>query len=141
MPSSGQEVGCGVTTSLVDEGWAATAFVIAGLTEAALGASRVFGAGVFGLAFSLVGVTVGFRASVTWEGLGFGAEGGGAALTTHPTRTTWLHPSPSSICSSEGSTCFAFGAGNLPVVVLFWPRSGARFARAALASFHFTQPR
>jgi hypothetical protein len=61
---------------LVDEGWAATAFVTAGLTEAALGAAGVFGAGFLGLAVLLVGVTIGFRASVTWGvmGLGTGEE-------------------------------------------------------------------
>jgi hypothetical protein len=61
MPSSSEEVVCWVTTSLVDEGWAVTAFVTAGLTEAALGAAGVFGAGFLGLAVLLVAVTIGFR--------------------------------------------------------------------------------
>jgi hypothetical protein len=132
MPSSG-EVGRGVTTSLVNDSCAATGFATAGLTEAALGAVEVFGAGFSGLAVLLVG---GFCAFVSWEVMGLGAGGGGAALTTRPPRTTLLHPASSSNCSSEDSARV-----DLAVMVFLRPRSGARFARAALASFHFTQPR
>jgi hypothetical protein len=49
MSSSG-EVRREVTTSLANDGCAATGFVPAGLTEAALGAAGVFGAGFSGLA-------------------------------------------------------------------------------------------
>jgi hypothetical protein len=87
MPSSG-EVGRGVTTSFVDDGFAATGFATAGLTEAALGAAGVFGAGFSCLAVLLVGVTIGFCAFVRCEVMGLGAGGGGEALTTRPPRTT-----------------------------------------------------
>jgi hypothetical protein len=86
MPSSG-EVGRGVTTDL-DDGCAATGFATAGLTEAALGAAGVFGAGFSGLAVLMVGVTIGFSAFVSCGVMGLGAGGRGAALTTHTPRTT-----------------------------------------------------
>ena len=63
------------------------------------------------------------------------------ALATRPPLTTWFHPSPSSICSAEGLARWAFGAAGWPVAMLFRLRSGACFARDALASYHFTQPR
>jgi hypothetical protein len=63
------------------------------------------------------------------------------AFTTRPPRTTWLHPSARSICSAEGPARLTFGAAWLLVAVLLWLCSGARFAKAAFASFHFTQPR
>jgi hypothetical protein len=63
------------------------------------------------------------------------------ALTTRLPRMTWLHLSPRSICSAEGSARLAFGAAWLLVAVLLRLCSGARFAKAAFASFHFTQPR
>jgi hypothetical protein len=63
------------------------------------------------------------------------------ALTIRPPRTTWLQPSPRSICSAEGPACVEFGAAGLLVVVFLLPRTGARFEIAAFDSFHFTQPR
>jgi hypothetical protein len=63
------------------------------------------------------------------------------ALTIRPPRTTWFHPSPRSIYSAEGPARLAFGVGRLLVAVLLRLCSGARFTKAAFASFHFTQPR
>ena len=63
------------------------------------------------------------------------------ALTTRPPRTTWFHPSPKSICPAEGLARWAFGAAGWPTATLFRLRSGACFATAAFASFHFTHPR
>jgi hypothetical protein len=62
-------------------------------------------------------------------------------LTTSPPRTTWFHPSPMFICSAEGPTRLAFCAALLLVAVLLRLCSGARFAKAVFASFHFTQTR
>jgi hypothetical protein len=58
---------------LVKDGCAATGFATAGLTEAALRAAGVFGAGFSGLAVLLVGVTIGFRGFVNCEVMGLGA--------------------------------------------------------------------
>jgi hypothetical protein len=132
MPSSG-EVGRGVTTSLVADGCSATGFATAGLTEAALGVAGVFGAGFTGLAVLMVGVTIGFSAFVSCGVMGRGA--GGTALATRPPRTTLLHPAAAN-CSSEDSAWV-----DLAVMVFLRSRSGARFAKAALASFHLTQSR
>jgi hypothetical protein len=75
----------------------ATAFVTTGLTETALGAAGVFGAGFSGLAVLPVGVTIGFRAFVSWEVMGLGVRGEGAALTTRPLgrRGSTTHQIPS----------------------------------------------
>jgi hypothetical protein len=73
MPSSG-EVGRGVTTSVGNDGCAATGFATAGLTEAALGAAGVSGAGFSGLAVLRAGVTIGFSAFVSCEVMGWEKE-------------------------------------------------------------------
>jgi hypothetical protein len=63
---------------------------------------------------------------------------------------TWSNSGPASSCSSVGTVCpFAtglagadLGAGRREETPSFWPRSPcARFAAAALASFHLLQPR
>jgi hypothetical protein len=57
------------------------------------------------------------------------------ALTTRPPRTTWVQPGPRISCSAV-----SFGAAGLGALPSLLP-IGVRFASAALASYHFTQPR
>ena len=64
--------------------------------------------GFLGLASSLVEGTLGCSgAFVTFlgEGLECALADGVETLATRPPRTTWFHPSPSSICSAEGLAC------------------------------------
>jgi len=65
----------------------------------------------------------------------------GSGLDNTPPRTTLFHHLPRSICSTEGPARCSFVAVRWAVAAFFWPRSGACFASAAFASFHFTQPR
>ena len=62
-------------------------------------------------------------------------------LSVHPLGRCVCSPSPRSICSAEGLACWAFGEASWPVTTLFRLRSGASFARANLAFFHFKQVR
>jgi hypothetical protein len=61
---------------------------------------------------------------------------------TRPPRTTWFQPCPKLSCSAVGSGRCAFGVaeglGALPTLLR---TVGARLTSAALASFHFAQPR
>ena len=59
-------------------------------------------------------------------------------LTTRPSFTTYLHPSPRSISSAEGPARLTFGAADW-LMAAEQHSAGACFAKAALASFHFTQ--
>jgi hypothetical protein len=112
------------------------------VTAAFLGAADVLGSAFSGFAFFIVVVTGGsLGAFVTVWGFRLGVGEGVLALTTRPPRPTWLHPSPKSLCSAEGSTRLAFGAAGWLVATVWRLRAGVRFGRAALASFHFTQPR
>jgi hypothetical protein len=135
----------GTTSSRVG-GLAATVLTLAFafflvFPAAGLVAALDFGLGFLDPAVFLVAVTIGCEgASVT--GLGGLGLGGGVvvALTTRPPRTTWFQPSPRSVCSADGPARWALGAVEWLVAALFRTPSGARFARAALASFHFTHP-
>jgi hypothetical protein len=110
-----------------------------GFGGSGLGAAVGLCSAFLGFASLPVVVTLGFfRPSVTgWEvGLGVGV----LALTSRPHWTTWLQTSPRSISFAVGSARLSFGAaGLLSAVTRLW--IGARFASAALASLHFTQPR
>ena len=101
--------------------------------EARLGAAVYLVSAFWGLAVSLVAVTIGFTwASVPgWGGgLGCGFEGGVVvALMKRPPRTTWFHTSPRSICSADGPARWALWAAGWPLVKLFRLRSGACFAK------------
>ena len=143
--SSSGEVGlCVGTTRLGVVGVAAAVLTLAAaffldFPEARLGAAVDLSSGFWGLAVSLVAVSIGFSgASVTgWGGgLGCGLVGGFVVALT-----TWFHPSARSIYSAVGPARWALGAAGWPVATLFRLHSGACFARAALASFHFTQQR
>ena len=88
---------------------------LVGLT-AALGATVSLASTLSGFAFFAAAVTLGcLGAFVTGLGVGLGV-GGVLALTIRPPRTTWLHPSPSSICSAEGSGCRVFGGAGLQLI-------------------------
>ena len=84
-----------------------------------------------------------FRVGLRVTGLGVVlGEGEDAALMTRPPRTTWFQPCPNLSCSAVCTDRCAFGAteglGALPTLLR---TKGARLASAALASFHFAQPR
>jgi hypothetical protein len=113
-----------------------------GFTAAFLGAADVLGSAFQGFAFFLVAVTgVRLVALVTGWGMGLGVGEGVLAFTIRPPRTTWLHPSPTSLCSAKGLAHLAFGVAGWLVANVWQLWAGARFARTAVASFHFTQPR
>jgi hypothetical protein len=48
-----------------------------------------------------------------------GFRRGSGGVDNPPPRTTWLQPSPRSLCSAEGSVRQAFGAADLPVAPVF----------------------
>jgi hypothetical protein len=112
MSSSAEVGGCGVTTRLLFLGWAATVLTLVG-------------------AF-LSGLTVAALVAAVHLGTGF---------NNSPPRMTWHLPSPRSVCWAEGKARYLSGATGLLVAVLFRFCSGALFANAAFASFHFTQTR
>jgi hypothetical protein len=119
------------------------AIFLFGFPAAGLRNAVDLGWGFWGPAVFLVAVTLGCSdSSMTGWGGGFGLWGDVVvALTTRSPWTTSFHSSPRSTCSAEGPVRWAFGVAGWPVAALFWPRSGGRFARAAFASSHFTQPR
>ena len=84
----------------------------------------------------------GFSPMIFSDWAGSGVGGGIVALKTRPPRTTWFQSSSSLSCSAHSSSHFAFGAvGWMGLTSALLRSVGARFASAALASFHFTQPR
>jgi len=134
------------TTSSGVVGLAATVFTLASaflsvFLAAGLVAAADFGLGFLGPAVFLVAVTLGCEGAYVTGlgvGLGFGVEVV-VALTTGPPRTTWFQPSPKSVCSAECPARWALGAADWLVAAFLWT-PGARFARAAFASFHLIQP-
>ena len=74
---------------------------------AALGAAMALGSAVSGFTFFVAAATLGCLGAFV-AGFGTGLGVGVVAVTTRP-RTTWLQPSPRSICSAEGSARLAFG--------------------------------
>jgi hypothetical protein len=79
--------------------------------------------------------------SLTGSGTGLG-RGVSIALTTRSPWTTWFHPLPRLSCSADGAVRDAFVAAGWPAADPDWTAlAGDRFPRAALASFHFAQPR
>ena len=91
--------------------------------------------------FPVVSTTFRVGLGVTELGVGLG-EGGDAALMTRPLRTTWFQPCPNVTCSVVGSDRCAFGVtGGLGALPILLRTKGARLASAALAFFHFAQPR
>jgi len=63
-----------------------------------------------------------------------------AGLLNTPTSDDVIQPLAQVICSAEDPARRGFEAIGWSVALLFWQRSGACFARAALASFHLLQP-
>jgi hypothetical protein len=109
------------------------------VTGACLGPTVTFGLDLAVLSFVLVAVTS-LRVGLSVTGPGACLRVGGvAAFITRPPRITWFQPGPRLSCSADGSTYFAFGA--LAVTLALLRSTGALFASAALASFHFVKPR
>jgi hypothetical protein len=141
ISSSGETAGGFDTNKGAVTGFVPVPATFLGFTAAFLGAAEVLGSAFSGFAFFLVAVAGGsFGALVTGWGLGLGVGEVVLILITRPPRPTWLHPSPKS-CSAQGSSRLAFGAAGWLVATVWRLWAGARFARAVLASFHFTQPR
>jgi hypothetical protein len=59
---------------------------------------------------------------------------GMVVLTTCPPWTTWIHPSPRSICWAEGPACLAFGAAGL-LVACFYSQKGHPLYKCRLCFF------
>jgi hypothetical protein len=120
-------------------GFAGLGTLVAG---ACLGPTLTLGVDFVVLPFLPV-VSSSFRVGLGATGQGVVLRGGGeVALMTRPPRTTWFQPCPKLSCSAVGSGRCAFGVtGGLGALPTFLRTIGARLASAALASFHFVQPR
>lgn len=130
MPSRGDWLGCGGTTSLADFrsstlGFAVLATCHSVVTGAGLGPAVGFGADLLVLAvFLVVIVSACLRASTNCSAVGFGVIVG-VVLTMRLPRTTCCYPAPRLSCLVEGLAFTTFSATGWPVSLLLFAHSGA----------------